>query len=313
MANGIDHVPVLLDEAISALAISASDHLIDGTYGRGGHARALLNSLGPDGKLLVVDQDPEAIAHANVHFGDDPRVTIKHANFSDLVFITREMGWFGRVDGILLDLGVSSPQLDQPARGFSFMSKGPLDMRMDTTTGISAGEWLNDVDQATLAAVIKDYGEERHAKRIAQAIVKARAEKPLEDTHQLASVIAGVVRGRPGHHPATRTFQAIRIFINRELDVLSAVLDQLTDILAPGGRMAVISFHSLEDRLVKQAWNRQAKPPAASRREPLPKPFKPKLKLIGKPVTADEQACRENPRARSARLRVAERLYGKAA
>lgn len=313
MTDAVTHVPVLLEQAVDALDINASDRLIDGTYGRGGHTRALLDQLGPDGQLLVIDQDPAAIEHATVHFGQDARVTIRHANFSKLVSIVHAMGWMGRVNGVLLDLGVSSPQLDSAERGFSFMHDGPLDMRMNNQEGLSAAQWIQEVDVDTLAEVIKDYGEERHAKRIARAIAAARQAEPIETTRQLASIVAGVVRGRPGHHPATRTFQAIRIFINRELDSLEALLNELTEVLAPGGRMAVISFHSLEDRCVKQAWAKQAKPPAASRRDPAPVSFTPTLKLVGKPVVADDAECEANPRARSARLRVAERLFLEAA
>ncbi len=307
------HIPVLLNQAVDALAIEANHTLIDGTYGRGGHAKALLDCLGASGRLLVVDQDPEAIAHAQAGIGQDSRVIVRQANFSQLGPIVEQLGWSGQVNGILLDLGVSSPQLDQAERGFSFMADGPLDMRMNTQAGHSAAQWLAEVDESTLAQVIKDYGEERHARRIAQAIVQAREHAPIETTGQLAEVISAVVRGRPGHHPATRTFQAIRIFINRELDVLDQWLADFYQHLAPGGRMAVISFHSLEDRRVKQAWNALAKPPAASRRDPVALDFKPILKLIGKPISADDAECQANPRSRSARLRVAERLMAEAA
>lgn len=309
----MQHIPVLLNPVVDALAIEANNTLIDGTYGRGGHAQALLECLGEQGRLLVVDQDPQAVAHAKAGIGQDARVTVRQANFAQLGEIVKELGWSGEINGVLLDLGVSSPQLDEGARGFSFMIDGPLDMRMNTESGQSAAEWLAKVDEATLTAVIKDYGEERHARRIAQAIVKARIEAPIETTGQLARVVARVSRGRPGHHPATRTFQAIRIFINRELDVLDEWLANFFHHLAPGGRMAVISFHSLEDRRVKQAWNTLAKPPEASRRDPMVIDFQPTLKLIGKPITADEAECQANPRARSARLRVAERVMAEAA
>lgn len=309
----MQHVPVLLNQVVDALAIQADHTLIDGTYGRGGHAKALLDCLGNQGRLLVVDQDPEAIAHAKAGIGQDTRVVVRQANFSELGSIVEGLGWSGQINGILLDLGVSSPQLDQSERGFSFMADGPLDMRMNTDAGQSAAEWLADVDESTLATVIKEYGEERHARRIAQAIVKARAQTPVETTGQLADVVLTVSRGRPGHHPATRTFQAIRIFINRELEVLDQWLSDFFKHLAPGGRMAVISFHSLEDRRVKKAWNALAKPPAASRRDPLALDFKPTLELVGKPISADETECHANPRSRSARLRVAERLMAEAA
>ncbi len=313
ITDAITHVPVLLEEAVSALDIEPSDRVIDGTYGRGGHARAMLNQLGPNGQLLVIDQDPIAIEHATKHFGDDARVTIRQANFCELVSIADALGWLGQVNGVLLDLGVSSPQLDTAERGFSFMQDGPLDMRMNNQAGHSAAQWLAEVDEQTLSAVIKEYGEERHAKRIAKAIINARQMKPIETTHQLASIVAQVVRGRPGHHPATRTFQAIRIYINQELASLQSLLDQLTEVLAPGGRMAVISFHSLEDRCVKQSWAKQAKPPSVSRRDPIAPKFRPTLKLVGKPIVASDVECALNPRARSARLRVAERFLGEAA
>lgn len=309
----MQHIPVLLNQVVDALAIQADHTLIDGTYGRGGHAKALLDCLGTQGRLLVVDQDPEAIAHAKAGIGQDIRVVVRQANFSELGSIVEDLGWSGQINGILLDLGVSSPQLDQSERGFSFMADGPLDMRMNTDAGQSAAEWLADVDESTLATVIKEYGEERHARRIAQAIIKARAQTPIETTGQLADVVSTVSRGRPGHHPATRTFQAIRIFINRELEVLDQWLSDFFKHLAPGGRMAVISFHSLEDRRVKKAWNALAKPPAASRRDPVALDFKPTLKLVGKPISADETECQANPRSRSARLRVAERLMAEAA
>lgn len=307
------HVPVLLEEVIEALAIEPNDTLVDGTFGRGGHARAMLEKLGPRGRLLVIDQDPEAIASAQAGIGQDERVTVRHANFSKIAEITQALGWSGAVDGVLLDLGVSSPQLDDPSRGFSFMAEGPLDMRMDPTRGQSAAEWLAHVDEATLAEVIKDYGEERHARRVARAIVEARSSQPIETTAELSRIVSSVVKGRPGHHPATRTFQAIRIFINRELEVLDEVLEDLMQVMAPNGRMAIITFHSLEDRAVKQAWNRLAKPPTASRRAPMAHEFTPALKLIGKSVTASEKECAQNPRARSARLRVAERILEQAA
>lgn len=307
------HVPVLLEEVIEALAIGPNDTLVDGTFGRGGHARAMLEKLGPQGRLLVIDQDPEAIASARAGIGQDERVTVRHANFSKIAEITQALGWSGTVDGVLLDLGVSSPQLDDPDRGFSFMTEGPLDMRMDTTQGQSAADWLASVDEATLAQVIKEYGEERHARRVARAIVEARNVQPIETTAQLARIVSSVVKGRPGHHPATRTFQAIRIFINQELEVLDDVLTSLVEVMAPGGRMAIITFHSLEDRAVKQAWNQLAKPPASSRRAPMATDFQPTLKLIGKSITASEAECAQNPRARSARLRVAERIMEQAA
>ena len=302
------HLPVLLNPSIEALAIDGDETLIDGTYGRGGHAQAILDRLGPDGRLLVIDQDPEAIAHAQAKFLDDPRVLVRHANFDEMPHLADALGWTGQVDGVLLDLGVSSPQLDEAERGFSFMKDGPLDMRMNPDSGISAADWLRSVDEGDLAEVIKSLGEERQARRIARAIVKARKTETIERTGQLADIVAAVVSARPGHHPATRTFQAIRIFINRELDALDRWLQDIVPTLAPGARLAVISFHSLEDRRVKQAWQKMAKPPAANRRLPAVEAFKPTLKLIGRSIAATEHECQVNPRARSARLRVAQKL-----
>jgi len=304
----MEHVPVLLEQALEALAIEPDSTLIDATFGRGGHAAKMLARLGPKGRLLVMDQDPTAIENAHTGIGKDDRVTVRHANFAQIGSITQALGWYGAVDGVLMDLGVSSPQLDDASRGFSFMADGPLDMRMDTSQGQSAAEWLAIVDEGCLAQVIKEYGEERHARAVARAIVESRAQQPIETTAQLARIVASVVKGRPGHHPATRTFQAIRIFINRELDALDEALAQLIDVLAPNGRMAIISFHSLEDRRVKQAWNALAKPPAASRRAPVALNFQPTLKLIGKSIVADDAQCALNPRARSARLRVAQKI-----
>jgi len=302
------HLPVLLNPSIEALAIDDDATLIDGTYGRGGHAQAMLDRLGPNGRLLVIDRDPEAVEHAQAQFGNDPRVWIRHANFDEMPTLADALGWRGEVNGVLLDLGVSSPQLDQAGRGFSFMNDGPLDMRMDPHSGVSAAEWLAHVSERELAEVIKSYGEERRARRIARAIVAARQQHPIETTAQLANVIASVVSGRPGHHPATKTFQAIRIFINRELEALDRWLDTILPTLAPGARLAVISFHSLEDRRVKRAWQALAKPPAANRRWPTSETFTPQLKLIGRSIAASDEACQTNPRARSARLRVAEKL-----
>lgn len=307
------HVPVLLNPAIEALAIEGDETLIDGTYGRGGHAQAMLDRLGPQGRLLVIDQDHAAVAHAQAHIGQDPRVVVRHANFDDMPALAEALGWTGEVNGVLLDLGVSSPQLDDAQRGFSFMHDGPLDMRMNPDAGESAAEWLARVDEKDLAEVIKSYGEERRARRVARAIVAARQRQPIETTGQLAEIVASVIAARPGHHPATKTFQAIRIFINRELDALDRWLRDIVPTLAPGARLAVISFHSLEDRRVKQAWHALAKPPAASRRLPTAVDFTPTLKLIGRSIAASDEECRANPRARSARLRVAEKCLGVAA
>jgi 16S rRNA (cytosine1402-N4)-methyltransferase len=306
---GFQHRTVLLDEAVDALAIHgvrAGGIYVDGTFGRGGHSRLLLSRLGTDGRLVAFDKDPQAIATA--HEVDDPRFTIVHDSFATMAAALAERG-IGQVDGVLLDLGISSPQVDDAARGFSFRNDGPLDMRMDTTRGISAAEWLATESEQTLEKVIRDYGEERFAFQIAKAIVARRAVEPISGTRQLAGIVAGAVKTREkGKDPATRTFQAIRIYINQELEDLEAGLKQAYDALAPGGIMAVISFHSLEDRIVKQFIARHAKAPPANRRMPVEVAFTPTLKMIGDAQKADETETAANPRARSAVLRVAEKL-----
>jgi 16S rRNA (cytosine1402-N4)-methyltransferase len=311
MATGSEHVPVLLHQALDGLDISGTDIVVDATYGRGGHSRRILERLGEQGRLVVIDQDPEAIAHAREQFGNDRRVTIWHGSFADLDSMARETGVDGRVNGLLLDLGVSSPQLDTPERGFSFREDGPLDMRMNPQTGESAASWLARAEEADIARVIKEYGEERFARRIARSIVMARAEEPIERTAQLAAIVARAAGPSPaGRHPATRTFQAIRIHINDELGALDRALETAIAILAPEGRVAVISFHSLEDRRVKQAFRRLASPPPASRRMPVAPAFTPTLTLVGGKIRPDESEQAVNPRARSACLRVAEKLAG---
>ena len=311
MATGTEHVPVLLHPALDALDISGADIIVDATYGRGGHSREILKRLDRQGRLVVVDQDPEAIAHAREHLGEDPRVTIWQGSFADLDVMARETGVEEQVNGLLLDLGVSSPQLDSPERGFSFREDGPLDMRMNPGVGESAAAWLARADQAEIARVIKEYGEERYARRIARSIVMARADEPIERTAQLAAIVARAAGPSPaGRHPATRTFQAIRIHVNDELGALDRVLETGIAILAPGGRIAVISFHSLEDRRVKQAFRRLASPPPASRRMPVAPAFTPSLRLVGRKIRPDEGEERDNPRARSACLRIAEKLPG---
>ena len=314
MSSG-EHRPVLLEEALTALNIRADGRYVDGTFGRGGHSGAILARLGPEGRLLALDKDPAAVAEGERRFGDDPRFVIRQTSFAEIGEVTRTLGWLGKVDGILLDLGVSSPQLDDAERGFSFRHDGPLDMRMDPTCGPSAAEWLAEASEQEIARVLKEYGEERFATRIARAIVQARSEAPIETTGRLAAIVAAAVPNRePGKDPATRSFQAIRIFINRELADLQAFLDQVLAVLAPGGRLAVISFHSLEDRLVKRFIREQEKgdrfppdlPVTAAQ-------LQPRLRAVGKPIRPSETEVRENPRARSAILRVAERLAGDAA
>ena len=303
-----EHEPVLREEAVAALNIRPDGIYVDATFGRGGHARSILEQLGPHGRLLALDRDPQAVASATQQFADEVRLTIMHAPFSMLGSAVAERGWRGRVNGVLFDLGVSSPQLDDPARGFSFRTEGPLDMRMDSTRGESAADWLNRAAEQEIADVLFQLGEERYARRIARAILRARAATPITTTKQLAEIVAGAVPTRErSKDPATRSFQAIRLHINRELDELRETLPQAMEVLAPHGRLVVISFHSLEDRIVKQFMRTQEK----GRELPLDLPVRhieiqSRLKVIGKPVRAGEDEVRRNPRARSAVLRVAE-------
>lgn len=304
------HLSVLLRPSVEGLNIDPAGIYLDGTFGRGGHSRLILDALGSEGRLLAVDRDPQAVAHAERMFGDDPRFSIVHGSFAMLAEVAQQAGVMGRVNGILLDLGVSSPQLDQPERGFSFAKEGPLDMRMDPTQGEPAAAWLARAEAKEIAEVLKTYGEERHAKRIARAIVEARAEAPVTTTARLAGLISQANPSwEKGKHPATRSFQAIRIHINGELDALKACLDGVIGILAPGGRLAVISFHSLEDRIVKRFMRDQAKgdsfPPGVPVRQDQ---LRPRLRLVGKAIHPDDAEIEANPRARSAVLRVAERL-----
>ena len=300
------HVPVLFAEVMEGLAVKVDGTYLDGTFGRGGHARGVLRQLGPEGRLLVMDKDPDAIAIASALADADPRVSVRRGSFAQLA------DWpatAGGLDGVLLDLGVSSPQLDVAERGFSFGKDGPLDMRMDPDTGESAAQWLAHAPEREIADVLWQHGEERQSRRIARAIVARRAQEPLLRTAQLAELIASVIpRGAGKIHPATRSFQAIRIHINRELADLEAGLDAAMARLKPGGRLAVISFHSLEDRIVKQFLAGHAKAPPANRRMPVEVAFTPRLRLVGGAQKAGEAELAANPRARSAVLRVAERL-----
>jgi len=306
------HRPVLLEEALRALNIKANGHYVDGTFGRGGHSGALLARLDQSGCLLALDKDPAAIADAKRRFGEDIRFTIRQASFANLKQEVTTLGWLGQVDGILLDLGVSSPQLDDASRGFSFQKDGPLDMRMDPGQGPSAATWLAEAREQDIAGVLKEFGEERFAKRIARAIVKARVEQPIQTTAQLATIVAAAVPSRePGKDPATRSFQAIRIFINKELDDLKACLADVLDVLKPEGRLVVISFHSLEDRLIKRFIREQEKGDSFPLDLPVTQlQLHPRLRAVGKPVRPNEDELRANPRARSAIMRVAERLAG---
>ena len=300
------HVPVLFAEVMEGLAVKVDGTYLDGTFGRGGHARGVLRQLGPGGRLLVMDKDPEAIATASTLAAADARVTVRRGSFATLADWPETAEG---LDGVLLDLGVSSPQLDVAERGFSFGKDGPLDMRMDPDSGESAAQWLARASEKEIADVLWVHGEERQSRRIARAIVARRAQEPLLRTAQLAELIASVIpRGANKIHPATRSFQAIRIFINRELADLEAGLDAALARLKPGGRLAVISFHSLEDRIVKQFMARHAKAPPANRRMPVEIAFTPRLRLVGGARKAGQAELDANPRARSAVLRVAERL-----
>ncbi|WP_290592797.1 16S rRNA (cytosine(1402)-N(4))-methyltransferase RsmH [Arenimonas sp. SCN 70-307] len=300
------HLPVMWAQVMDGLQVRRDGRYLDGTFGRGGHARGVLDRLGPDGRLLVMDKDPEAIATAHALFGADGRVAVRRGSFAGMAQWDEAAAG---LDGVLLDLGVSSPQLDVAERGFSFGKDGPLDMRMDPESGESAAQWLARADEREIADVLWTYGEEKMSRRIARAIVARRGEAPIERTAQLAEIIASVMpRGGDKIHPATRSFQAIRIFINRELDDLEAGLDAALSVLRPGGRLAVISFHSLEDRIVKQFIARHAKAPPGNRRMPVPAAFTPGLRDVSGALRATAQEVADNPRARSAVLRVAEKL-----
>lgn len=302
---------MLCTEVMSALNVRPGGIYVDATFGRGGHAGLVLEALGPNGKLLAMDRDPEAAAEAKRRFGDDGRFVIVQRAFSMLGKTIAEYGWTEKVNGILFDLGVSSPQLDEGGRGFSFLREGPLDMRMDPDSGESAAEWLARATETEIADVLYGLGEERYSRRIARAIVRVRSEQSIATTQQLAAIVSAAVPTRErGKNPSTRTFQAIRLHINRELDELRDALPQAVAALAPGGRLVVISFHSLEDRIVKQFMRRE------ERGEELP-PDLPvrhaqvagRLQVVGKAVRAGNDELQRNPRARSAVLRVAERVH----
>lgn len=304
------HVPVLLDEALVGLALRADGIYVDATFGRGGHSRRILGNLGPRGRLLALDRDPEAVMFGGEIQRADSRFCIQKESFGKLRRILEAQGVMGEVDGILFDLGVSSPQLDAPARGFSFQNDGPLDMRMDPASSPSAAEWLNAAEEHEIATVLRRYGEETNAGRIARAIGAQRAQQPLRTTRELAEVIVRACgRPRPGKHPATQTFQAIRVFINRELEELEAGLEQAVAALRAGGRLCVISFHSLEDRIAKRFLrDRSRVSPELSRLPFVPESARPSLRLVGAAVHASALEVERNPRSRSAVLRVAEKL-----
>lgn len=294
--EGAAHIPVLAEEVVEWLALKPSGTYVDGTYGRGGHSALILEHLGAQGRLVAFDRDPEAAQAAGERFGNEGRFEFVRASFSQIGVQLNERGLAGSIDGLLLDVGVSSPQLDDPERGFSFMHDGPLDMRMDPESGTSVAQWINGARENDIADVIYRYGEERFSRRIARAIVERRRSQKFTTTADLAAVIARAVPRRERRiHPATRSFQALRIFINRELEELRAVLDASLDVLAPGGRLLVISFHSLEDRVVKCFMRDEARAES------------PRLSIAARLIRAQPEEARRNPRARSARLRVAER------
>lgn len=306
----MSHVPVLLEETVEQLRIRPDGLYMDGTFGRGGHSREILERLGPEGRLLAIDRDPEAVKEGEALAKRDGRFEIERGNFRDLRELLEKRGWVGRVDGILLDVGVSSPQLDDSRRGFSFRADGPLDMRMDPTSGHSVSDWLNSATEESIRKVLFRYGEERAAGRIARAICARREERRIETTSDLASLIESVVRRRTGaRHPATKTFQALRIFINDELAALEAGLVQALEALAPGGRLCVVSFHSLEDRIVKRFLRNNARiDPALARLPDVPASERPRLRLPTRAIRPGAAELECNPRARSATLRVGEKL-----
>ena len=307
MSEGWSHTTVLLNEAVAALDIKPKGIYVDGTFGRGGHSELILQRLGETGRLIALDKDPAAVATGRAWH--DPRFQMVHRSFARLAEVLRELG-VAKVDGILLDLGVSSPQLDDASRGFSFRFDAPLDMRMDTSSGMTAAEWLAMVDEGLLTEVLRDYGEERFAKQIARAIIEARAIQPILTTRQLVELAGKAVRTREaGKNPATRTFQAIRIFLNGELEELARVLPECVTHLKAGGRLVAISFHSLEDRIVKRFMRDMAEGDKLPRGVPIRASEVPqgKLHLIGRAMRATEAEVLDNPRARSAVMRVAER------
>jgi 16S rRNA (cytosine1402-N4)-methyltransferase len=310
--SGFTHITVLLEEAVEALAVRADGCYLDGTFGRGGHSRLILQNLGPEGRLLGFDKDPQAIATGQTLAAEDGRFVIVQRSFAELGAEAQERGLAGKVSGILLDLGVSSPQLDDPERGFSFMNDGPLDMRMDPSRGISAAEFVNTAPAEEIARVFKEYGEERFSRRMAGAVVARRETQPFERTGDLAEVLkVANPAWEKGKNPATRAFQGLRIHVNNELGDLEAGLDAALNALEVGGRLVVISFHSLEDRIVKLFMRKLVKGEADNLPRNLPirhQAFEPRIKLIGKAQFASDDETRANPRSRSAVMRVAEKL-----
>lgn len=311
MSQTFSHITVLLEEAVKELVTDRDGFYIDGTFGRGGHSARILAELSDNGRLMAIDKDPQAISHASERFADEPRFSIEHGSFAQLQSFVEQRGLMGKVTGVLLDLGVSSPQLDDPDRGFSFINDGPLDMRMDTTSGESAADWINRAGEQEIADVIYQYGEERFSRRMARAIVAEREQAPITTTARLAKIIAEAnPRWEKGKNPATRAFQGIRIHINRELEDVEQCLDQALEVLAPGGKLVVISFHSLEDRIVKRFIRRHVKgdehlPPGVPVTDEM---LKRRLKSAGKAVRAGKDELNHNPRARSAVMRAAIKL-----
>lgn len=310
VAEQLTHQPVLLHEALAALALRAEGCYVDATFGRGGHTRAILNELSDKGRVIALDRDPTAIAAGRNEFTQERRLHLVHRPFAELQLAVSEAGCSHGIDGVLFDLGVSSPQLDEAARGFSFMHDGPLDMRMDNSSGITAAAWLAKVSERDLQRVIAEYGEEKFARRIATAIVAQRQTQPITTTAQLAQLISAAVPTRePGKHPATRTFQALRIAVNSELEQLDRALEQVIDVLKPGGRLCVISFHSLEDQRVKRFMQTHSvDDPMFAGLPDIPAERRAKLKRIGRAIHPSEAEIKRNPRARSAILRVAEKV-----
>jgi 16S rRNA (cytosine1402-N4)-methyltransferase len=307
----VEHEPVLADEALAGLAVRRDGCYVDGTYGRGGHSARILACLGPEGRLLAIDKDPAAVADARQRFQDDFRFAIKHADFEDMRGLAGEHFGDRAVLGVLLDNGVSSPQLDCADRGFSFANDGPLDMRMNTDGGLTAAAWLSRVSEADLARTIRQYGEEPAARRVARAIVAARQQRAIATTAELSTIVTRALPRVPGRrtHPATRVFQAIRIAVNDELGALERGLTAALALLAEGGRLVVISFHSLEDRIVKRFIAREARgDPAYAGLPQIPPGAEPRLKSVGRLVRPGAAELERNPRARSARLRIAEKL-----
>lgn len=305
-----EHTPVFLEEALAALDVRDGGRYLDATFGRGGHTAAILQRVGRQGRVVAIDRDPDAIRAGRERFATDERLTLVHGPFSRVAQMVREMGMVGEFNGVLLDLGVSSPQLDDAARGFSFAQDGPLDMRMNNSSGQTAAEWLAKAPEHEIARVIRDFGEERFARRIARGIVQARGEQPITRTLQLAAIIASAVPMRePGKHPATRSFQAIRIQVNQEFDEIEAALEGTLMALAPQGRICAISFHSLEDGIVKRFMQKHSQEdPVYAGLPEVPAHARPKLRRVGRAIHPAAAEVERNPRARSAIMRIAEKV-----